>query len=200
MASRVVLPNWCSELTESRFIKTTRRDGDEVRGFVVAVGRKWIVLRHTGALDLDGLVALRISDLTSFEPDTRYDDVVLRSLNSRNITLPEPIVGMQLDSTADAVESMSKLGKLIAVHPDRRWPGTCHLGRLSGVDRAAKKLRLLEVDPGADWDSEPTTWRLQDIRRIDVGDAYGENIAILAGEPIANPLKKKRVRNPRLPA
>jgi hypothetical protein len=184
MSNGLALPSWCQDVTRStRFVATKRKYGDDISGVVAAVGQKWIVLHDARDLAIDGLVAMRIADLTSFKIDSSGKSVVLRSFRNRNL-FHGPVAGLRLDSTADALLSLSEIAPLVVVHPDRRWPGTCHLGRISSLDREAKKFELLEVAPSAVWDEEPSAWRFRDIRLIQVGDKYSSAIFDLAGEPI----------------
>lgn len=154
--------------------------GDPLTGVVLATGRRWLVLHTVWDLQLANPQAVRLRDVTRIEVDDSGDYVAARALLHRGFVL-EDLSGLDFDSTAGALRSMARLGSVLTIHPERRWPGTCHLGELGAVDAERKRFALWELTPRATWDAEPTTWRFRDVTLIEARDPYAETIAALAG-------------------
>jgi hypothetical protein len=171
--------------SSDRLVHVKRKGLDSFRGITAAVGLKWIAFHLIHDLEILSLTAVRRSEISSMKYVDTSDSVVVRSLRNRNV-FPREEIGLRLDTTADALESLTELTPLITIHPERRRPGVCNLGLVCSMDRVAKKFDFLHVDPAAVWDLEPTSWRFRDVRRIEVRDLYGAAIFDLAGDPAAN--------------
>ena len=60
----------------------------------------------------------------------------------------------------------------------------CWIGRVAGIKRG--RVSLLEINPGATWDEEPTEYRLSEITRISFGSDYEDALQIVGGDPVAD--------------
>jgi hypothetical protein len=163
-------------------VQVWRKHGDCLCGVIAATGRKWMLLHVVWDLDLNGLTAIRLSDIKKLSIDNRGDDVLVRSLQQRAI-FPRPVEGMDLDTTSELLADVQRRHRLVTVHPERRWPGTCHVGFVTGIDSSRKRFSMLELSPAAVYDGQPTLWRFRDVRRIELADTYAAALESLAGQP-----------------
>ena len=109
-------------------------------------------------------------------------DVAVRSFRQRGVS-PTPVELVGLDTTADALAGLQARSPLVTVHPERRWPGTCHVGVVTRIEPDHKRFAFHEVSPSAAWDDRPTIWSFRDVRRIDIADSYAAALGALAGPP-----------------
>ena len=166
---------------DEKFVVTVERScGDPLTGVVLASGRRWIVLHALRDLQLANPQAVRRRDVTRLKVDKRNGYVAERAL-LRSGFVPEDLSSLDLDDTGGALRSMASLGSVITIHPEQRWPGSCHLGELGQIDPQRKRFELWEITPRATWDARPHRWRFRDVTLIEARDAYSETIAALAG-------------------
>lgn len=162
-------------------VRVVRTHGDVLDGLVAGVGRKWLLLHVVDDLNLCGLTAVRLGDVRRVKIDRSGDDVVMRSLRQRGLV--PSAVDMKLDRTSDVLADLRSRCTLLTIHPDRRWPGSCHVGTVTSIDANRRRFCLLEVSPSAVWDETAAVWRFRDVRRIDIADPYAEALAAVAGPP-----------------
>ena len=70
---------------------------------------------------------------------------------------------------------------LVAIHTEEEDPEVCFIGRVLGVTQ--RRLRLVEINTDATWESEPTEYRLDAITRVDFGGGYEDALHIVGGDP-----------------
>jgi len=163
-------------------VRVVRTRGDALDGLIAGVGRNWLLLHVVHDLNLCGLTAVRLGDVRRVKIDRSGHDVVIRSLRQRGL-VPSAAVDMNLDRTTDVLADLQSRGTLLTIHPDHRWPGTCHVGTVTNIDANRRRFHFLELSPSAAWDETATVWRFRDVRRIDISDPYAEALAAVAGPP-----------------
>ncbi len=164
-------------------VRLARRHGDVLHGVVAALGRRWVIVHVLHDLELDGLAAVRRRDLMEVGADRSSDNIIRRVLDARS-QFPASVSGATLDDTAATLAFLGRSGATtVTVHPEARRPGTCHLGRVTRIDRERKRFDLLEMSPDASWDDEPTRWRFKDVTQISIGSNYSNGLDLVA-EPV----------------
>jgi hypothetical protein len=75
---------------------------------------------------------------------------------------------------------------VVTIHRENVDPDICQIGRVVAVDK--DKVRLLEINPDASWDSRPLVYRTREITRIDFGGSYEDALMLVGGPPPENGL------------
>ncbi|WP_449065706.1 hypothetical protein [Planomonospora algeriensis] len=176
-------------------LKRARRSGKPVRvsreidgadrldAYVAGIGRKWVLL-HTisDELHLDGHSAVRLRDITcATRSNWKGASMTHRALALRGECVRSP-AGVDLDSTAGLIETLTEAFPLLAVYIEKIDPHVCHIGRARGITRK-KRLRLQEIGPAADWARTYSTNKTADITRFDVGGGYIDALHAVGGTP-----------------
>ena len=153
---------------------------DWLEGFVVGVGKVWVLLALLDPnIYLNGFVAVRIADISTVKAP-RSASFVRRALEVRG---EWPPVGsdVDLDGAAELVRTASEVAPLVNLQFERDDPKACFIGR--PVRFTKNTVYLLEVDPQAEWETQPSKWRLTDLTRVEFLGRYEEALALVAGPP-----------------
>ncbi|GAA3418145.1 hypothetical protein [Streptosporangium vulgare] len=176
-------------------LKRARRSGKPVRvdreidcadrldAYVVGIGRKWVLL-HTisNELRLDGHSVIRLRDIKcATRSGWKGAAMTHRALALRGECVQSP-AGIDLDSTAGLIETLTEAFPLIAVYLEKVDPYVCYIGRAQRITRK-KRLRLQEIGPAADWALTYSTNKTTDITRFDVGGGYIDALHAVGGDP-----------------
>lgn len=155
------------------------KKADRLEGYVVGLGKRWVLL-HLVSHDwfLNGYTAIRIGDVKRVKRWDDRSDFPARALAHFDQT-PQPVCGIELRSARSLIESTAQRSPLITIFTEYRRPDVCYIGR--PVTVARRRLRLLQIDPGAVWRSKATKWDLRDISRVEFGGRYEEALAALGG-------------------
>jgi hypothetical protein len=155
----------------------------EIDGFVVGVGDRWMLMAPVSdVMSLDGLVALRLTDLTKVNDRGRDRlSFVRRALALRDEWPPKPHGGLDLAGVRELVQSAAAVSTLVTIHLEGARPEVCHIGR--PVKVTSSSLHLLEISPGAEWDDRSTKYPLDALTRVDVGAAYEAALLAVGGLP-----------------
>jgi hypothetical protein len=157
---------------------------DPVHGYVVGVGRKWLLLHQfdSHVVSLNGHTALRRADVVAVRHKEVSADFVRRSLELHGEWPPSAPTGeVSLERTRDLVASAGRVAPLVTVHTERRDPEVCYIGIPVATSRRA--VRLHEIGPDATWDHGVTAWRLKDITKVDFGGRYEAALWEVGGPP-----------------
>lgn len=159
-------------------------EADRVDGFVVGIGRRWVVLaKLSGRADIDGWTFVRVKDVQSvtIEPDPECFDV--RAVKARGQWSPPEIPGADLDDLRGVIASAQSGGPLLSVFEEFARPDACWIGRVTSLD--ADALRLHEINLHGDWvaGSKTKAFDPADITRVEVGGGYEEALHLVAGPP-----------------
>ncbi|GMA86021.1 hypothetical protein GCM10025868_12710 [Angustibacter aerolatus] len=86
-----------------------------------------------------------------------------------------------LDGVRGVLRTASRSAPLVTVLVEWDEPDRCWIG---AVERIGKRvLSLREVDPGGRWKRHRSKFDLEDVTRVDWGDAYNEALLLVAGPP-----------------
>lgn len=152
---------------------------ERVDGFVVGLGAKWVLVARTmdGGYS-DGLVALRVRDISSLAKDRSFETAFAMTQPRPG---PDDLATIDLDRTDQVIETMSCLSSLIAVERDRTEPGCLWIGRYVGTH--GRWVGLLEVRPDASWHRKPLGYRMREVTSVSIGSHYLTALAAVAPEP-----------------
>lgn len=162
-------------------------EGAEVLdGFVVGVGRTWLLLVPlTPLIHLDGWVAVRLDDVLRVEVRGDRDGFVARALRTRGEWPPRGLA-LDLDDDAALLRDAGRAAPLVTVHTERDDPGVCFIGEVTAVEDGAVAMRT--IDPDAQWESHLDDWELGEVTRVDLLGDYEGALALVADAPAADPV------------
>ena len=89
------------------------------------------------------------------------------------------LVSLELQRTQNTKTFTSTDSQNESVHTEQTEPGICKIGRVRSVDDGS--VKLIALDPDADWDDEVTEVPLADVTRVDIGGAYEEALLLVGG-------------------
>jgi hypothetical protein len=151
---------------------------DGVDGFVVGLGKKWVLIARTmdGGYP-DGLTAVRIEDVAKISKDRSFQTKFALSQMQPG---PDVLAKIDLDRTSGLISSMSSLTALVAVERDLVRTGATWIGRYAGKN--GKWFGLLEVGPDAAWGKKPVGYRIKDVTSVSIDSHYLTALASIAPE------------------
>ena len=159
-------------------------EADPIDGFVVGIGRRWVVLaKLSDRADIDGWTLVRIKDVQSVGIDPDPDCFHIRALKARGQWPPRSTPVIDLDDLAGVISSAESGGPLLSVYQEFARPDACWIGRVTSLDPDA--LRLHEVSVGGDWakESKAKAFDPADVTRVEAGGGYEEALHLVAGPP-----------------
>ena len=166
---------------DNALVRIDRRikKADRLEGYLVGLGERWALL-HVVSHDwlLNGYTAFRIGDVKRVRRWDERSDFPARALAHFGQE-PRPACAIQLDSTRSLIESTAQRSPLVTIFTEYRRPDVCYIGKPVAVAR--RRLRMVQIDPGARWRSKPTKWDLRDVSRVEFGGRYEEALAALGG-------------------
>ena len=156
---------------ETGAIVCARRSHDKnpVYGFVVGQSKDWVLLHKIYDCHFDGWVTLRLTDFTSVERSTGF---VSQLLEKRGLA-PQAQPTLDLTEIASILQTAHSVAPLVCIELEKRWPGTCYIGRVEKVGK--RKVRLAEIDSEALWNRNDS-FPLKDITQISLGNDYCEGL------------------------
>jgi hypothetical protein len=159
-----------------------RSSSDELDGFVLGVGRTWVLLAAlSDTVALDGYIVIPLADVE--DVDDRGDKMpfVQRALTLQRSWPPvNPRVLIDLGDTAALMKGIAATAPVITVFTERLDDDVCYVGVPMNVTATSFDLREIRYD--ATWRSEPTMWHYDDVTRIDFADRYAAIIHAVASE------------------
>lgn len=166
-----------SALTDQTLIRIRRAPAhsDEERGYVVAIGERWMVLSEVQDGYFDGYLAFPSADVLSVSIDGTFAGRHVRQLP--DWPPRSPVSEDALTSVDETVRAMAEVGGLIGVQQEgKRWG--IWIG--SPEEITAKWLWLDEVRPDASWKG-PLGYKMKKITSVQIGTRYLTALAAVAG-------------------
>ncbi|OIH94484.1 hypothetical protein [Curtobacterium sp. MCBA15_001] len=162
-------------------IDQTSKPGDRESGFVLAVGRKWVLLASTrdGGF-FDGYAAIRITDVRRVRDDTSFESRATRLRAEWPPSFPRPLTEVDLDTTAGVLRSMAMPTGLIGIESTRRR-NAMWIGALHSLTR--HWVYLHEVRSDATWHDVPLGYRLGKVTTVYTDSQYQRGLLAIAGTP-----------------
>ncbi|WP_138905453.1 hypothetical protein [Streptomyces albidochromogenes] len=150
-----------------------------IEGFVVGASPAWTLLARCSDIQLDGWTAIRTADITKVRRQGDETCLTVRALRRRGQWPVRMPAALALDDSAALLRSAGRAFGLVSVHAERQVPDVCWIGAVKKL--RPRSLRLREVDTGARWHADATTFRFKDITRVDFGGRYEETLREFAG-------------------
>jgi hypothetical protein len=174
-------------MRQRRFVRFSRRfERSSIRGYVLDIGPRFFLLALVSdRIRFDGFECFRLNDVSNIRPDP-YTKFVETALRRRAEYLPRrPRVSMA--SIEELLLSANRAFPLVAIHRERVDPDVCSIGRVLGIDRG--RVTLLEINPHAAWEKNPSEYSLREITRVNFGGDYEDALAIVGGSQANNRLE-----------
>ncbi len=163
------------------FVRYRRRFEDGcVRGYVLDVGPKFVMLAEVGAeVRFDGFICCRIVDVKDLmrDPYAAFAIAALKKFKQR--TPKKPAVSVA--RLEELLITANRAFPLVTIHRQLIKPDVCWMGRVMEVKRG--ELALLEIGPDAKWDREPSLHKLSDITTVEFGGEYERALHLVGGNP-----------------
>jgi len=148
-----------------------------VLGYVRATGPAHFLVAVIGEkLVPNGFQAFRIRDVRHLDVPHANAGFVEESLRLRGERVPRT-PRVRLDGFPALLRSAGRLYPLVTIFRERVDPASCWIGRVLDVDD--RRVRLLEIDPSASWEPDPSEYRIPEITRVDFGGGYEEALALV---------------------
>jgi hypothetical protein len=164
-----------------RFVRFSRRfEKSSIRGYVLDMGPRFFLLSLVSdRIRFDGFECFRVADVKGIRPDP-YNVFVESALKRRGERRPKkPRVNVK--SIEDLLLSAGRAFPLVTIHREQVDPEVCWIGRILGVERG--RVSLLEINPDATWDDNPTEFKLSEITRVNFGGDYENALFLVGGDP-----------------
>jgi hypothetical protein len=171
-------------LRRRQLVRFSRRfEESPVCGYVLEVGPKFFLLAVVSdRIWFDGFECFRISDISNLRPDP-YAAFAEAALKKRGERVPKK-PRLSLARTEDLLLSAGRSFPLVTIHREQVDPKVCWIGRVGRVDRG--RVSLLEINPDASWDAQPTDYRVSEITRVNFGGDYENALHLVGGDPAAD--------------
>jgi len=153
-----------------------------ISGYVLGVGAEFFLLADVSdQIWLNGFECLRLVDIEQLEP-APHARFVEAALQSRGEILPDA-PAIALDNVGEVLASVARRFPLVTIHPEITKPDVCYIGQIISIEGGV--AWMLDIDPDAVWETEPTARRLDEITRISFGCDYEAALALVGGAPPA---------------
>ena len=165
-----------------RFLRFSRRfEKSSIRGYVLDIGPRFFLLSLVSdRIRFDGFECFRVADVKGIRPDP-YNVFVESALKRRGERRPKK-PRVNVNSIEDLLLSAGRAFPLVTIHREQVDPDVCWIGRVLGVERG--RVSLLEINPDATWDDNPTEFKLSEITRVNFGGDYENALFLVGGDPI----------------
>ncbi|MBT2526349.1 hypothetical protein J7E91_13140 [Streptomyces sp. ISL-99] len=150
-----------------------------IEGFVIGASAEWTLLARCSDIQLDGWSALRTADITKVRRQGDETCLTIRALRRRGQWPVRVPAAIPLDESTALLKTAGSEFGLISVHRERQVPDACWIGAVTRL--RPRSVRLREVDTGARWHADDTTFRFRDITRVDFGGRYETTLREFAG-------------------
>ena len=150
-------------------------------GFVLAVGRKWVLLARTAdGGHGDGRIAFRLRDIKAVRWDTSFESRAARMLPSWPRLAPVPLDTLDLDRTRGMLETLVAPSQLVAIQFQNLGAGLS-VGLMERL--TPHHLVLREIAPDASWDEDLTHSRMGRLSVVETGSRYLQSLEMVADSP-----------------
>lgn len=163
-------------------IRRSTHNAPSVTGFIVGIGREWVVVDTLNDRDEpDGHSLLRLRDLLAVTIDPDPECLEVRVLKARG-TWPPRALEVNLDNFAGIAEVLSS-APVISVG---RADGTYRVGSVLLADEHQILLRLVGRRGG--WLRRIRVIRADEVVRLNIGGRFDESILLAANSALAEPV------------
>lgn len=154
---------------------------DVIKGYVLSLGPKWVLLTYVDESRVNGFVALRIRDMERIQP--LEQGAFYRKASELAGVWPPALPAEQIDlsTTRGLIENAHAHFTLVNLQMERDAPDVAFIGVPTRWGK--KKVWLNEVDSAAIWTDTVSKWAFADITRVQFSTTYGNDLLLVAGPP-----------------
>ncbi|NII51190.1 hypothetical protein [Frigoribacterium endophyticum] len=150
-------------------------------GFVLAVGRKWVLLARTAdGGHAEGHIAFRLRDIKAVRWDTSFESRAAKMLPSWPRLAPVPLETLDLDRTRGMLQTLVAPSQLVAIQ-FRNLAAGLSVGVMERL--TPHHLVLREIAPDASWDEDLTHSRMGRLSVVETGSRYLQSLEMVADSP-----------------
>ena len=152
-----------------------------IKGYVLNLGPKWVLMTAVDGTRVDGFVALRIRDMESIQP-LKAGAFYRKASELAGVWPPAlPAEQIDLSTTRSLIETAHAHATLVNLQMERDAPDVAFIG--VPTQWGKKKVWLKEVDSEAIWNDTVSKWAFADITRIQFSTTYENDLFLVAGPP-----------------
>jgi len=181
MAKRKENPPSSDEIIENKWLVRFNRepfDTGTMVGFILDVNDDFTLLN---AFDDDagiiGFTVFRNETVKSYivysEPDW-HESLVVKLKNLE----PKERPNVSIDSIPDLLRTANENFPLVVVFREKMRNDACWIGKILEIKK--KTFVMREISANAEWDEKPTRFNFNDVTRIEFGNGYENNLALVA--------------------
>jgi hypothetical protein len=151
-------------------ISRRRIDPNRIQGFVLGHSRKLVALQYVADLELDGLMILRVADITTVR--CRQTDKFQKSLLQQEGLLDQVPFESEFDlgDWRSVISQLANEHTLMILECEARKEKDFVIGRV--LKRTADEVHVHCFSGAANWDAEPTRLKFSDITSCQVANNY----------------------------
>jgi hypothetical protein len=164
------------------FVRFARRyEPGWIMGYVLDVGPEFFLLALVSDLiRFDGFTCTRIKDVRKLQVRTDGPRFPEKALKKRGLRIPKrPKV--DLSNIKTLVETAGQAFPVVTIHRERVNSEICHIGNVVAVGK--RRVSLVEIDPDAVWEDQPTEYKLSEITQVEFGGDYEDALLLVGGAP-----------------
>jgi hypothetical protein len=155
-----------------------RYEKSSPRGYILDIGPEFFLLAVVNdRIWLDGFECFRIRDISKLIPDP-YADFAQAAMKKRGERISKK-PRVSLKNVEELLLSANRAFPLVTIQRQKVDPDICWIGRVLGVDSGY--VSLLEINPDASWDREPSQFRLSEITSVSFGADYEDALHLVGG-------------------
>lgn len=154
---------------------------DVIKGYVLDLGPKWVLMTEVDGTRVDGFVALRIRDMESIQPlkPGAFYRKASELAGVWPLALPEERI--DLTTTRGLIETAHAHATLVNLQMERDAPDVAFIG--VPIRWSPKKVWLNEVGPEAIWNDTISKWAFAGVTRVQFSTTYENDLLLVAGPP-----------------
>jgi hypothetical protein len=165
---------------ERRLVRVVRGKGwTRYDGYVAAVSKKWCVLRVVVDGVPDGLVIVRTKDVRALRKPWSDRTLSKAALAAAGQWPPLPPKLLDLHDVRTVLFTAGSLGPVVGYATEDTRPGTFHVGYVFRITQ--RRVWIGEINPHGRHRRLLSDCRLEQVTRVDVGSAYLQTVARVAG-------------------
>ncbi len=140
-------------------------------GFVLAVGRDWMLMRQFHDFHPEGLTALRIKDIISIRSG-RYERLWEHMLAGEGLLDESATTDLPVDSLSQLLKALirRKANVIIQCEDLTEDIEDFYIGRILAISNSS--VRFANFDALGQWDEKPSSIRLDEITKLEIEAPY----------------------------
>ena len=148
-------------------------------GYVLDVGPIFFLMLFVdGAARYNGFSCYRIRDVRNLEAPARYEAFTKKALRMLGERRP-PRPRISVASVEALLKTAGRAFPLVTIHREKADNEVCYIGKV--LQAANGRLTMLEIRPGAIWETSPRHYRINQITLIEFAGDYERALHVVGG-------------------